>query len=174
MFNMEGIQKRHYGWKGSSPNGGKQNAAAAALQAETTTLLFLLDLSQLSMHVQDVGMDGKLGWWGLLWSNMQGLILGYWMGFGEEKWDESSAWGRKERTSSEDERGGRRRGFLCPPLSPEVGARPWVCCGAKEAPKVSDKWAQVVAVNEGERGGWKTEYRFVFAISRIYFLSLSW
>ncbi len=40
-----------------------------------------------------------------------------------------------------------------PPLSPEVGARPWMCCGAIEAPKVSDKWAQVVAVYEGERGG---------------------
>ncbi len=46
--------------------------------------------------------------------------------------------------------------------------------GNKEAPKVSDKWAQVVAVYEGERGGWKTEYKFVLAISNIYFLSLSW
>jgi hypothetical protein len=62
MFNMKGTKKRHHGWHESSPNGGKQShVAAATMQAETTTLFSYFDLSQLSMHVQDVGMDGKLG-----------------------------------------------------------------------------------------------------------------
>ncbi len=52
----------HHGWQGSSPNGGKQShIAAATMQAKTTTLFSYFDLPQLSMHVQDVGMDEKLG-----------------------------------------------------------------------------------------------------------------
>uniref|UniRef100_I1R5Q6 Uncharacterized protein n=1 Tax=Oryza glaberrima TaxID=4538 RepID=I1R5Q6_ORYGL len=54
-------------------------------------------------------------------------------------------------------KGEEEDGVFSTPLSPEVGARPWVCCGAKEAPKVSDKWAQVMAVYEGERGGLNRE-----------------
>jgi hypothetical protein len=72
-------------WMGRKLTKWRKNMVVLLLQPAASSTYFLPDLPHESMHVQDIWMDGRLGYLRLLWCDMQGWISSVWRSFDGKK-----------------------------------------------------------------------------------------
>ena len=72
-------------WIGRKLTKWRKNRVVLLLKPAASSTYFLPDLPHEPMHVEDIWMDGRLGYLRLLWCDMQGWISSVWRSFDGKK-----------------------------------------------------------------------------------------